>query len=85
MDRWFWSAGCGPAACPCDDCVVISFSFPSQSISSSLPSASLAITKSLEPVVGLLSNTVTAKLTSVEATLKDNVTKVVKSKVSGGP
>eukprot|EP00066_Takifugu_rubripes_P027975 XP_011617241.1 PREDICTED: enhancer of mRNA-decapping protein 4 isoform X1 [Takifugu rubripes] len=38
------------------------------------------ITKSLEPVVGLLSNTVAAKLTSVEATLKDNVTKVVKSK-----
>lgn len=33
-------------------------------------------------MVGLLSNTVTAKLTSVEATLKDNVTKVVKSKVS---
>lgn len=57
-------------------------SFPSQSLSSSFPSAPPAITKSLEPVVGLLSNTVTAKLTSVEATLKDNVTKVVKSKVS---
>lgn len=31
--------------------------------------------------MGHLSSTVTAKLSSVEATLKDNVTKVVKSKV----
>ena len=43
----------------------------------------LAISKTLEPVVGHLSNTVAAKLTTVEAALKDNVTKVVKSKVSG--
>uniref|UniRef100_H3CGX9 Enhancer of mRNA-decapping protein 4 n=1 Tax=Tetraodon nigroviridis TaxID=99883 RepID=H3CGX9_TETNG len=33
-----------------------------------------------EPVVGHLSNTVAAKLTAVEAALKDNVTKVAKSK-----
>ncbi|KAM4618939.1 enhancer of mRNA-decapping protein 4 isoform 2-T2 [Polymixia lowei] len=38
------------------------------------------ISKSLEPVTGQLSNTVAAKLTAVEVTLKDNVSKVVKSK-----
>ncbi|KAM6946368.1 enhancer of mRNA-decapping protein 4 [Aplochiton taeniatus] len=38
------------------------------------------ISKSLEPVTGQLSNTIAAKLTAVEATLKDNVSKVVKSK-----
>ncbi|XP_071380280.1 enhancer of mRNA-decapping protein 4 [Centroberyx affinis] len=38
------------------------------------------ISKSLEPVTGQLSNTIAAKLTAVEVTLKDNVTKVVKSK-----
>ncbi|XP_068169630.1 enhancer of mRNA-decapping protein 4 isoform X2 [Antennarius striatus] len=38
------------------------------------------ISKSLEPVTGQLSNTVTAKLAAVEVTLKDNVSKVVKSK-----
>ncbi|XP_074533741.1 enhancer of mRNA-decapping protein 4 isoform X1 [Halichoeres trimaculatus] len=38
------------------------------------------ITKSLEPVTGQLNNTITAKLTAVEVTLKENVNKVVKSK-----
>lgn len=41
-----------------------------------------AITKSLEPLTGQMSNVIAAKLTAVEATLKENVTKVVKSKVS---
>ncbi|XP_051916767.1 enhancer of mRNA-decapping protein 4 isoform X1 [Hippocampus zosterae] len=38
------------------------------------------ISKSLEPVTSQLSNTISSKLTSVEVTLKDNVSKVVKSK-----
>ncbi|XP_074488217.1 enhancer of mRNA-decapping protein 4 isoform X1 [Sebastes fasciatus] len=38
------------------------------------------ISKSLEPVTGQLSSTIAAKLTAVEITLKDNVSKVVKSK-----
>ncbi|KAM4573934.1 enhancer of mRNA-decapping protein 4 isoform 2-T2 [Odontesthes bonariensis] len=38
------------------------------------------ISKSLEPVTGHLNNTIAAKLTAVEVTLKDNVGKVVKSK-----
>ncbi|CAJ1057517.1 enhancer of mRNA-decapping protein 4 isoform X3 [Xyrichtys novacula] len=38
------------------------------------------ISKSLEPVVGQLNNTITAKMTAVEITLKENVNKVVKSK-----
>ncbi|XP_063801327.1 enhancer of mRNA-decapping protein 4 isoform X2 [Pseudophryne corroboree] len=38
------------------------------------------ITKSLEPVTGQLNSTITSKLTSVEGTLKENVTKMVKSK-----
>ncbi|XP_062402777.1 enhancer of mRNA-decapping protein 4 isoform X5 [Sardina pilchardus] len=38
------------------------------------------ISKSLEPVTGQLSNTIAAKLAAVEGTLKENVTKVVKSK-----
>ncbi|XP_075043540.1 enhancer of mRNA-decapping protein 4 [Mixophyes fleayi] len=38
------------------------------------------ITKSLEPVTGHLSSTITAKLTSVEGTLKENVAKMIKSK-----
>lgn len=42
---------------------------------------SLAISKTLEPVTGQLNNTIAAKLTAVEVTLKDNVGKVVKSKV----
>lgn len=46
---------------------------------------SLAISKSLEPVTGQLSNTIAAKLTAVEVTLKDNVSKVVKSKASVWP
>lgn len=41
-----------------------------------------AVTKSLEPLTGQMSNIIATKLTSVEATLKENVTKVVKSKVS---
>ncbi|XP_041077715.1 enhancer of mRNA-decapping protein 4 isoform X2 [Polyodon spathula] len=39
-----------------------------------------SISKSLEPVTGQLSNTIAARLTSVEATLKENITKMVKSK-----
>ncbi|TSS72701.1 Enhancer of mRNA-decapping protein 4 [Bagarius yarrelli] len=38
------------------------------------------ISKSLEPMTGQMSSVIAAKLTAVEATLKDNVTKVVKSK-----
>ncbi|XP_053174955.1 enhancer of mRNA-decapping protein 4 isoform X1 [Scomber japonicus] len=38
------------------------------------------ISKSLEPVTGQLNNTIAAKLTAVEVSLKDNVSKVVKSK-----
>ncbi|XP_041651438.1 enhancer of mRNA-decapping protein 4 isoform X2 [Cheilinus undulatus] len=38
------------------------------------------ISKTLEPVTGQLSNTIAAKLTAVEVTLKENVSKVVKSK-----
>ncbi|XP_041852638.1 enhancer of mRNA-decapping protein 4 isoform X3 [Melanotaenia boesemani] len=38
------------------------------------------ISKSLEPVTGQLNNTIAAKLTAVEVTLKDNMIKVVKSK-----
>uniref|UniRef100_A0AAR2L534 Enhancer of mRNA-decapping protein 4 n=1 Tax=Pygocentrus nattereri TaxID=42514 RepID=A0AAR2L534_PYGNA len=38
------------------------------------------ISKSLEPVTGQMSNTIAAKLTTVEGTLKENVIKVVKSK-----
>ncbi|TKS73042.1 Enhancer of mRNA-decapping protein 4 [Collichthys lucidus] len=39
-----------------------------------------AISKSLEPLPGQLNNIIAAKLTAVDVTLKDNVTKVVKSK-----
>lgn len=53
-------------------------------LANSSPSC-LAISKSLEPVTGQLSNTIAAKLTAVEVTLKDNVSKVVKSKASGRP
>uniref|UniRef100_A0A674JHL9 Enhancer of mRNA-decapping protein 4 n=1 Tax=Terrapene triunguis TaxID=2587831 RepID=A0A674JHL9_9SAUR len=38
------------------------------------------ISKSLDPVTSQLSNTIAAKLTAVEGTLKENVTKLVKSK-----
>uniref|UniRef100_A0A8C6P3J9 Enhancer of mRNA-decapping protein 4 n=1 Tax=Nothobranchius furzeri TaxID=105023 RepID=A0A8C6P3J9_NOTFU len=38
------------------------------------------ISKSLEPVTGQLNSTIAAKLTAVEVSLKDNVSKVVKSK-----
>ncbi|XP_019964381.1 enhancer of mRNA-decapping protein 4 isoform X1 [Paralichthys olivaceus] len=38
------------------------------------------ISKSMEPVTGQLNNTIAAKLNAVEVTLKDNVSKVVKSK-----
>ncbi|XP_041745884.1 enhancer of mRNA-decapping protein 4 isoform X2 [Coregonus clupeaformis] len=38
------------------------------------------IIKSLEPVTAQMSNTIAAKLTAVEAALKENVSKVVKSK-----
>ncbi|XP_029464685.1 enhancer of mRNA-decapping protein 4 isoform X2 [Rhinatrema bivittatum] len=39
-----------------------------------------SVSKSLEPVTGQLSTTIAAKLTAVEGTLKENVTKLVKSK-----
>ncbi|XP_061628675.1 enhancer of mRNA-decapping protein 4 isoform X1 [Phyllopteryx taeniolatus] len=39
-----------------------------------------SISKCLEPVTSQLSNTISSKMTSVEVTLKDNVSKVVKSK-----
>ncbi|XP_030622392.1 enhancer of mRNA-decapping protein 4 [Chanos chanos] len=39
-----------------------------------------SVSKSLEPITGQMSNTIAAKLTAVEGTLKENVTKVVKSK-----
>lgn len=38
------------------------------------------ISKSLEPVTSQMNNTISTKLTAVEVTLKDNVSKVVKSK-----
>uniref|UniRef100_A0A4W4HA83 Enhancer of mRNA-decapping protein 4 n=1 Tax=Electrophorus electricus TaxID=8005 RepID=A0A4W4HA83_ELEEL len=38
------------------------------------------ISKCMEPVTGQMSSTIAAKLTAVEGTLKENVTKVVKSK-----
>ncbi|XP_056334046.1 enhancer of mRNA-decapping protein 4 isoform X2 [Danio aesculapii] len=38
------------------------------------------ISKSLEPVTGQMNSTIAAKLTAVEGVLKENVTKVVKSK-----
>uniref|UniRef100_A0A7M4FEN0 Enhancer of mRNA-decapping protein 4 n=1 Tax=Crocodylus porosus TaxID=8502 RepID=A0A7M4FEN0_CROPO len=38
------------------------------------------ISKSMDPVTGQLSNTIATKLTAVEGTLKENVTKLVKSK-----
>ncbi|NWX18614.1 EDC4 protein, partial [Aegotheles bennettii] len=38
------------------------------------------ISKSMDPVVGQLSNTMAAKLTAVEGTLKESITKLVKSK-----
>ncbi|XP_069459940.1 enhancer of mRNA-decapping protein 4 isoform X2 [Ambystoma mexicanum] len=41
---------------------------------------SQCISKSLEPVTGQLSNTITAKLTAVEGQLKESVSKMVKSK-----
>ncbi|XP_051725680.1 enhancer of mRNA-decapping protein 4 isoform X1 [Ctenopharyngodon idella] len=39
-----------------------------------------SISKSLEPITGQMSSTIAAKLTAVEGALKENVTKVVKSK-----
>ncbi|NXS54267.1 EDC4 protein, partial [Brachypteracias leptosomus] len=38
------------------------------------------ISKSMDPLAGQLSNTIAAKLTAVEGTLKENITKLVKSK-----
>ncbi|XP_035754592.1 enhancer of mRNA-decapping protein 4 isoform X2 [Egretta garzetta] len=38
------------------------------------------ISKSMDPVAGQLSNTIAAKLTAVEGTLKESITKLVKSK-----
>ncbi|XP_066493402.1 enhancer of mRNA-decapping protein 4 [Tiliqua scincoides] len=38
------------------------------------------ISKTLDPVTGQLSNTIATKLTAIEGTLKENVTKLVKSK-----
>uniref|UniRef100_A0A8C4S5Z3 Enhancer of mRNA-decapping protein 4 n=1 Tax=Erpetoichthys calabaricus TaxID=27687 RepID=A0A8C4S5Z3_ERPCA len=41
---------------------------------------SQSVSKCLEPVTGQLSNTIAAKLTAVEGTLKENVAKLVKAK-----
>lgn len=41
----------------------------------------LGISKSMDPIAGQLSNTIAAKLTAVEGTLKESITKLVKSKV----
>ncbi|NWJ08104.1 EDC4 protein, partial [Crypturellus undulatus] len=38
------------------------------------------ISKSMEPIAGQISNTVATKLTAIEGTLKENITKLVKSK-----
>ncbi|XP_075366442.1 enhancer of mRNA-decapping protein 4 isoform X3 [Mycteria americana] len=38
------------------------------------------ISKSMDPIAGQLSNTIAAKLTAVESTLKESITKLVKSK-----
>uniref|UniRef100_A0A8C0ESK2 Enhancer of mRNA-decapping protein 4 n=1 Tax=Bubo bubo TaxID=30461 RepID=A0A8C0ESK2_BUBBB len=38
------------------------------------------ISKSMDPITGQLSNTIAAKLTAVEGTLKESITKLVKSK-----
>uniref|UniRef100_A0A669R584 Enhancer of mRNA-decapping protein 4 n=1 Tax=Phasianus colchicus TaxID=9054 RepID=A0A669R584_PHACC len=38
------------------------------------------ISKSVDPVAGQLSNTIATKLTAIEGTLKENITKLVKSK-----
>ncbi|KAM6065105.1 enhancer of mRNA-decapping protein 4 isoform 3-T3 [Theristicus caerulescens] len=38
------------------------------------------ISKSMDPIAGQLSNTIAAKLTAVEGTLKESITKLVKSK-----
>ncbi|XP_061450047.1 enhancer of mRNA-decapping protein 4 isoform X2 [Rhineura floridana] len=38
------------------------------------------ISKTLDPITGQLSNTIATKLTAIEGTLKENVTKLVKSK-----
>ncbi|NXL50339.1 EDC4 protein, partial [Podilymbus podiceps] len=38
------------------------------------------ISKSMDPIAGQLNNTMAAKLTAVEGTLKENITKLVKSK-----
>ena len=43
----------------------------------------LGISKSVDPVAGQLSSTIATKLTAVEVTLKENITKLVKSKVRG--
>lgn len=56
----------------------------SRVLADSFSSLSLAISKSLEPVTGQLNNTIAVKLTAVEVTLKDSVTKLVKSKVVAG-
>jgi len=41
----------------------------------------LGISKSLDPIAGQLSNTIATKITAVEGTLKESITKLVKSKV----
>lgn len=48
---------------------------------SDLPLFTPAISKSLDPVTGHLNNTIAAKLTAVDTTLRENVSKMVKSKV----
>lgn len=39
------------------------------------------VSRSLEPVAGQLSNSVATKLTAVEGSMKENISKLLKSKV----
>lgn len=45
----------------------------------------LGVSRSLEPVAGQLSNSVATKLTAVEGSMKENISKLLKSKVMQGP
>lgn len=45
------------------------------------PSPVPGVSRSLEPVAGQLSNSVATKLTAVESSMKENISKLLKSKV----
>lgn len=45
----------------------------------------LGVSRSLEPVAGQLSNSMATKLTAVEGSMKENISKLLKSKVMQGP